>query len=187
MDKREITRFKTKFGKFLDPFGIFLLVALFILPALAIANLTPHATLTKNVLGAESKPGIGIVLVGGVHDYLKDENISFPSDGKTLYQGVIIKDREVGKTYSKPILQISNMSDKEDSVVVSGGTDDPTGNPIYLVYKGETYLIQDTSGNKIFQTIKISGSDKEILFLKFDANNKTNAFNENIEVEIVRN
>jgi hypothetical protein len=183
MDSRKVKRFKTKFGKFLDPFGIFLLIALFIIPALAVTNLSPRASLTKNVLGTESKPGIGVVLVGGVHSFISNESISFPVEGKTVYQTDMIK-RDPGK-YSKPILQINNMSDKEDEIVVNGGTEDPTGYPIYLVYKRQTYLIQDTQGNRIFSQIKIDGSDKDIMYLQFDTDKKV-LFNEKVEVEIVK-
>ncbi|MCK9368776.1 hypothetical protein M0R04_02245 [Candidatus Dojkabacteria bacterium] len=183
MDSRGVKRFKAKFGKFLDPFGIFLLIALFLLPALAITNLSPHASITKNVLGVESKPGIGVVLVGGTHSFITNENISFPTDGKTVYQAEMIK-RDTG-IYSKPILQINNKSDKQDTIIVNGGTTNPTGSPIYLVYRNQTYLIQDTSGNRIFQDIKIEGSEKDIMYLKFDTKMKTNA-NEEIEIEIVR-
>lgn len=183
MVKRELKRIQSKFGKLLDPLGLFILLSLFILPALTIVNLSPKAGRSVTVLGTESKPGVGVVLVGGVHDYIKDERISFPQDDIYTYNAQIIK-HGTGR-YSKPILQLTNFSDKDETLILSGNTQTPTGSEIFLAIDEREYMIQNMSGDMITEQAKIKGSTKPIVYLVIKTSTPLQ-FNEDIEVNIVK-
>lgn len=183
IDKREIKRFGLKIGKFLDPLGLFLLIALFILPTLAVINLSPKSKVVNNVLGAKSQKEISVVMVGGVHDFLKEERIEIPSDDTYIYHAQMIK-HDAG-TYSKPILQIINTYEKDIEVTVSGGSVNPTGSPFSIIFDEKQYMIQDEKGEQNTIKIQIPKQSKKIMYIQFDTTTPIK-FNEDIEVMVVQ-
>lgn len=183
IDKREIKRFNMKFGKFLDPLALFLLIAVFVLPSLAVINLSPKSKSATNVLGAESKQEISTVLVGGIHDYIKEERIDFPNEKRVEYNSVLIKHSP--GTYSKPILQITNSFNNDAIVNILGGTQNPTGSPIYLIVNNQEYLLQDSSGDTQEVQVKLPQQSKNIVYLKLDTTTPL-LFNEDISITIVQ-
>jgi hypothetical protein len=183
IDKREVKRFNMKFGKFLDPLALFLLIAVFVLPSLAVLNLSPRSRSATNVLGAESKEEVSTVLVGGIHDFIKEERIDFPNEKRVQYNSVMIK-HNVG-TYSKPILQVSNTFGNDATVNIQGGTENPTGSPIYLIVNNQEYLLQDASGNPQDISVKLPEQSKNIVYLKFETTTPL-LFNENVSITIVQ-
>ncbi|MCC7290326.1 hypothetical protein IT417_03700 [bacterium] len=183
MASREFKRVYNKLGKFLDPVGLFLLLAVFVLPALTVVNLSPRSNQVNNVLGVESKKDVSVVMVGGVHDFLKDERISFPSEGVSKYEAQMIK-HDIG-SYSKPILQLSNNYESAMNLEVTGGSSNRTNIPLYLIYREKEYLIQDENGITNVANIRIPDRTKDIMYLKFDTSTPLR-FNENVEVTIVQ-
>lgn len=183
INNREAKRFNLKFGKYLDPIGLFLLIAVFILPALAVVNLSPKSKTVHNVLGAQSKKEISVVLVGGVHDYLKEENISFPSATQSNYEAKLLK-RNNGE-YSKPILQFSNSYEKEGYVDITGGSENPTGSPISVIFNQKEYLVQDSSGATNVVRVTVPKMSKDVMYLKFDTNTPIK-FNEKVSLSITQ-
>lgn len=181
IDRRELKRIGNKVGKYLDPLALFLLIAVFIIPAMAVVNLSPKSKPESNVLGARSDQGITIVMVGGIHDFLKDERIEVPTDGMYVYKAEMIK-HGVGK-YSKPILQIVNSTNNELKIMVEGGTLNPIDSPLYLMYNDNKYSLEEENGNKNSLAINVPKQSKKILFLTFDTQTPL-LFNEEVEITI---
>lgn len=183
MDKREIKRLRKRFSKFAEPLGILALALMFVLPGLVVLNLTPKTTAKdKPVLGAEDKVGIGAVLVGGVHDIVKEERFSFPTETQYSYEATLIK-RSAG-LYSKPILQLVNYNSESASVSVSGSTQLPTGSEVAVIVNDQRYLIQDLNGVPSTQEIVLPGSSENIMYLQLDTKEDV-GFNDQISLKIV--
>lgn len=164
IDKREIKRFSLKFGKFLDPLALFLLLAVFILPALAVINLSPKSQARTNVLGTKSKQDISVVLVGGTHPTVVNEKLSFPSDDRSEYSSTISK-HEAG-TYSKPIVQITNSYNKSAKIDFYGQTENTTNSEIFLIVNEKEYLLQEKNGNTYPISLEVSEQTKSVVYLK---------------------
>lgn len=183
IDKRELKRLNKKIGKYLDPLALFLLFAVFILPALTVLNLSPQSKSNFNVLGTTSKEEISLVLVGGVHDIFKEERILFPNDKYTKYESTIIK-HEKGE-YSKPILQIKNTFSDNVNIYVSGGTQNPINAELSLIYEGNEYLLQDRAGNMKEVELNVKENSKNIIYLKL-VSPISLKFNEKVEINFVQ-
>lgn len=183
IDKRELKRLNNKIGKYLDPLALFLLFAVFILPALAVLNLSPQSKSNLNVLGTTSKEEVSFVLVGGVHDIFKEERIQFPNDKYTKYESTIIKHYE--GEYSKPILQVKNTFGNDIKVTVSGGTQNPINAELSLIYDGNEYLLQNQAGDIKDIELNIKESSKSIIYLKL-VSPISLKFNEKVEINFIQ-
>ena len=183
MLKREIKRIKNRFSGLFDPLGIVALVALFLLPALAIINLSPIATSEqRNVLGVGDGEGVSAVLVGGVHDIIKEEIITFPNDQQIAYQAKLIA-RDAG-TYSKPVLQLVNYDGAESTVRISGSTELGANTEVSVIVNDQRYIIESRSGEQFIQEIALPASSKSDLYLNLDSDNNVR-FNDMITLRIV--
>lgn len=185
MIKREIKRFKNKVEVFLEPFGLVALAFLFILPALAVINLSPIAKGQKiNVLGVGDGKGVSTVLVGGVHDIIKQEFLTFPTEGQIKYSAQLIK-RDAG-VYSKPILQIVNDSSEKAEVIVNANTQLGAGSEIVLIVDDARYVIQGDNGEPFTATISLEPMKESIVYLQLTSTNDVK-FNDDIEIVLVEN
>jgi hypothetical protein len=180
---RELKRLKNRLGRFADPLGILALTLLFVLPSLALINLTPQTTSKeKTVLGVEDKTGIGAVLVGGVHDIVKQEVLSYPTELQFSYSAQLLK-RSEGK-YSKPIVQLINYSSKPSTVTVSGSTQLPTGTEVSLIVNDSGYIVQRADGDTFTYDVTLPERSKKILYLQLDTTENV-SFNDEISLSIV--
>ncbi len=186
MLKREIKRFKNKVEVFLEPFGLVALALLFVLPTLAVLNMSPVAKNQKviNVLGAEDGKGVSTVLVGGVHEIVKQEFLSFPTELQTKYNAQLIK-RPAG-VYSKPILQLVNQSSEYSEVAVNATTEFSKGVEVALIVDDKKYIIQNVSGEPLMQRIVLEPAKESIVYLQLTSDSDVK-FNDNIEIVLVEN
>jgi hypothetical protein len=183
MDTREVKRLKNRFSKFGEPLGIVALALMFVLPTLAVLNLSPSTSgKEKPVLGVEDKTGVGAVLVGGVHDIVKEETLTFPTDLQFNYSATLIK--RSADMYSKPVLQLVNYNSEGTEVTVSGSTQLPTGSEIALIVNDLRYVIQDVNGETSVHEILLPGSSENIMFLQLDTREDV-GFNDRIDLTIV--
>jgi hypothetical protein len=183
INKREAKRFSMKFGKFFDPLGLFLLIAFFILPTLAVINLSPQTKSLNNVLGTQSKKEVSTVLIGGVHEYIVNEKLAFKSQDFATYTSKLLK-REAGE-YSKPILQLQNTFSQDAVFEVSGGTQNPTGATISILLNGIEYVLQDSSGTNNTISITLPKNSKNDMYLRFNTQAEIQ-FSEDIEINLVQ-
>src|SRR5690606_28281038 len=103
----------------------------------------------QNVLGVGDGKGISTVLVGGVHDIMKQELLTFPNETQTEYRTQIIK-RDKG-TYSKPILQIVNDSSESNDVLVSGLLGQNENTTVSIIVNDQRYILQNSKGEPFIQ------------------------------------
>lgn len=183
INKREVKRFSLKFGKFFDPLGLFLLIAFFVLPTLAVINLSPQTKSLNSVLGAQSKKEVSIVLIGGVHEYIINEKLSTKSQDFATYTSRLLK-RKAGE-YSKPILQLQNTFSQDAVFEISGGTQNPTGATISIYMNNQEYILQDSSGTNNTISITLPKNSKNDMYLRFNTQTEIQ-FGEDIEINLVQ-
>jgi hypothetical protein len=182
MLKREIKRVKLAVERVLEPFGLLVLAFLFVLPVLTVLNLdTVSENKPVNVLGVQDEPGLGIALVGGIHEVFEDESLSFITDTTAKYSTTLRK-RDKGE-YSKPVLQITNKSSKDAKVTVSGYTQLSTGSDIYIIVNNEKNILQTKNGKSIDVSFTLDGTETIDMYILVDST-KTVLFDEEFEIRV---
>ncbi len=183
MLKREIKRFKNRFSSLSDPLGIVALILLFLLPTLAVLNLSPqYKSREDNVLGVIDGEDVGLVMVGGVHDIIKEEYMDFKNEKLVEYSSKIIKAKS--SRYSKPIIQITNPKSEKSDIRVSALTQLASSQKISVVLDGFEYILQDTDGTSTPQTISLSPSSKSDIYLVV-TNTQDILFNNSVYLTLV--
>lgn len=182
MLKRELKRFRLKVERLFEPFGLIALAILLTLPVLTVLNLDTHVdTKNTNVLGVQSEPGIGVALVGGIHNIFEDESIEFITEDVFKYV-TILRQRDKG-VYSKPVLQVTNNSSKDTTITVSGGTGISTDSDIYVILNNQKYLLQNSIGRSYEVQFELEGSAKGIIYVLVDSKSKV-LFDEGFEIRV---
>lgn len=181
MIKREIKRWRNRFEKVLEPFAILALVALFVLPALTVLNLTPKVSpVNDNVLGVADRDGVGVALVGGIHTVIDNESIETGAN-KATYTAKL-RAREKG-IYSKPILELTNFNNERTEVEVSAYLQNVSDTDIKVVYNDIEYRLIHIDGRRYTQTIPMNKDNKGILYLSLDTKQNIR-FAEDLEVTV---
>jgi len=184
MSNREINRLKNRFSYAFEPFAIILLIALFILPTLAVLNLTPLSSKSKmnsNVLGVKDREEIGLALVGGIHDIFKTEFLNSNTIDIYSYNSDIIKHSK-GR-YSKPILEITNFSSQGKKVQISSNSTISDNSIISLIYNDQIFVLQNTNGNTFTKSINLKEKSKDIIYLQLESFNNVR-YNGEISITI---
>ncbi len=113
MDRRELSRINVKFGKFLDPFLILLVIMILTTSVLSIQNLKPR-TFSKeqfaHVLGVQEENNVNLELISGDHRYITNESLKEINDTHYKYTAFVQKPPE-GRI-SKPILKFKGINDE---------------------------------------------------------------------------
>jgi hypothetical protein len=179
----KLHKFKTTFGKILEPFAIGLLALLFIIPTLTVLNLTPITRKLEelNVLGVTTKDDISIDLVEGSHDIFTNERLQRIDEYKTLYSAQLNK--RAADSYSKPIIEIANNSADIKKVQFYGQTETSTNSNIYLIINNKSHKIQNDRGFTNPLEIELFPGEKQIFFLSIESLTGVQ-FNESFEMEI---
>ncbi|MBI2357218.1 hypothetical protein HYV12_04175 [Candidatus Dojkabacteria bacterium] len=187
MIKREIKRFRNKVGKYMDPLAIIAMILVLLLPALTVINLSPlsksNVKTNKNVLGEAVGKDLGFVLVGGVHDYIKEELLDFPSEDTYQYVATIIK-HNPGR-YSKPIVQIVNENSQEQAVTVSALMATTSNTEVSIIVNEKEYRLVSSEGEPYTTSIVLPSKSENIMYLKLVTQTPT-LFNNNIELQFVQ-
>lgn len=130
-----------------EPLAIVLILGLFLIPTLTVLNLSPITQENKqsNVLGATSSPNsISIDMINKTDDIFVSENLRKQKDGEYVYTAQV-EAREGEKEYSKQIFRISNKSNAQQRLIVSGHTDSTSGSNFSLKIDGVWYVLRDNS------------------------------------------
>ncbi len=183
MIKRELKRVKNNVEKFMDPVAIVIMMLILLLPTLAVVNLSPlskaDTRTNRNVLGESDGESMGFVMVGGIHDYVKEELLDFPSQDNFRYQATLIKHNK-GR-YSKPIVQIVNNNSEEKEVLVSALLSKASKTTISFIINDKEYILVSSQGEPFTTTIKIPSKSENIGYLKFVSDSDT-MFNNSVEL-----
>lgn len=130
-----------------EPLAIVALLALFLVPTLTVINLSPITREKKqlNVLGAESSPNsIVIEAINDDDPMFSSTRLSQRNDGTWIYT-TDIAPREGEKIYSKKAFRITNNSNTQQRLVVSGYTDSTSFTNFSLKIDDFWYVLRDNS------------------------------------------
>lgn len=166
MDKRDIKRIQMKFGKFLDPFVIVVIIAVFSLSALSLVNLSPrtYTGFQKDVLGAtteNSSFNVTIEKVGGKHNYISNEILNKISPTHYVYKAKV-GSMGAGQ-YSKPIFRISATGLQSQNLDFELLYSDSSKTKISLMDKASniSYILKDSDGKTYKQSTKVPSQETE--------------------------
>jgi hypothetical protein len=179
------SKFKTVFGKILEPFALGLLALLFIIPSITVINLEP---LTKNikqftdVLGVTTSSEVIVDLIGGTHEVLAGEKIYRNENGEYIYEAVLTK--RGSDFYSKPILKLENRTDDEKTITFLGTTINPTRSDIGLIVNDLSYKLQKASGESETVEILLRPQSEYLVYLTVESVVGVQ-FSENFEMKII--
>ncbi|MBN1618083.1 hypothetical protein JW887_01950 [Candidatus Dojkabacteria bacterium] len=161
MNNRAVRRFKTKFGKFLDPFVVAALFLLFLIPAITVINLTPGYMKQNNtdVLGLSDTEAVRVTFNNITNEYLST----------TTYKTMIEGNYEINvATYSRPsgrysynFMSIENNLDKDKYIfVTSSFSQIEPDTQISLTVDGIKYILVDRDGNTYSPGITLRQGEK---------------------------
>ncbi len=167
MIKREIKKILIKSEIILQPVLLVMALSVFLLSTLAFINLSPkYITSDKNVLGVSDKKEVGVVLVGGTHNYINNEGLSFNEDKSFTYT-FNINNRESG-IISKPSLEITNDSSEEIKVKINSFSSSLTQSDIILKYKSSYLVLINSVGAQSNPTLTIPAQSKDIIYISVE-------------------
>ncbi len=179
MDKRKILRLDIKFGKFLDPILIVLLIFIFTITTLTVINLSPrdHSEKNQKVLGVLSDTSpLNIKPVYGEHKYITEENLEQISPNQFKYTTFIKKN--IKPRISKPIIQINNPKHTQIKAYL---THTNTANSKISIVESKTSYILKNQEKTYSQSIDIK-EDQTIIYLLIE-NPYPILFNQYIEIQ----
>lgn len=167
-NKLNSPQFKRVIGQILEPFALGLLALLFIIPTITVFNLSPITkTLEKlDVLGVSSKEEVAFTLVEGKHDIIRSEYLIKNEDGNYTYSTTLSK--RASDNYSKPIIEIKNNTQSQQTIVLYGQTKTPTRSNISVIINNHPYKLQSDSNVTYPQEITIDPNTTVIMFLNVE-------------------
>ena len=166
--KLKSPQFKRVVGQILEPFALGLLALLFIIPTLTVFNLSPITkTLERlNVLGVSSNDDVSFTLVEGKHEIIRSEYLAKNEDGDYTYSTTLNK--RASDTYSKPIVEIKNNTELQQTIVLYGQTKTPTRSNISVIINDHPYKLQSDSNATYPQEITMDPNTTIIMFLNVE-------------------
>jgi len=178
-----------KFKLILEPIGLLLIFAIFLVPTLAIINLSaetkyyPVAQELNNVKGVADIQKIpsDITLVGGIHHYITDEKMEIDQLDYNIYHATI-QSRDAGN-YSKPIIVLTNNTQSEITYNFSGEMATDKVTKIGLTFNSANHVLQDDG--KAFPTA-LTLQPGEGIEIYLSINNKTSVlFADEVSIRII--
>jgi len=195
MDERKsLEKIKNLLDKFIQPFGVLLILGLFILPVLAVINLSPKTgKFYSDVLGANDSKVLEISKVNtNSKDYYIDNSKSDSpillntrlekvSSSYYKYYGEL-QNREAG-TYRYEDISINNNSDQEKTIKVEGKTESGSTTRISIKSRNMLLMLQSEQGEHFDHVIKVNPGE-EIKLQIVIYNRSSIFFNEDLKLFI---
>lgn len=190
MPSQKAQKFKKILSLVIEPIALGVLALLFIIPTITVMNLSPITKKLKdlNVLGANTQSSISITLVGGKHPILTEENLNKISD--TSYEYSTLVAGRNADSYSKPIVEIKNNTDKAQKISFYGQTANQTQSNIYLRTDEDDTAkkLQDDKGQTYVQEISVAPSSTIVVFLSVENQNGINFSTQfDMQIKVVEN
>jgi len=166
--KLKSPQYKKIIAQILEPFALGLLALLFIIPTLTVFNLSPITkTLEKlNVLGVTSNEDVTFTLVEGKHEIIRSEYLVKNEDGDYTYSTTLSK--RASDSYSKPVIELKNNTQKQQTILLYGQTKSPTKSNISIIINNHPYKLQDETNNTYPQEITVDPEKSAIMFLSIE-------------------
>jgi len=170
MIQREIKRYLLKLEFVIQPILFFFLISIIVLSSLAFVNLTPkYSSINNNVLGVEDKKEIGAVLVGGTHNYINNESLTF-TDKNNFEYSFTINNREAGE-YSKPVIELVNKSSSDLKLRIDSYTQELLNSDINMYYKDKYLVLINSVGAISSPTVVVPAGSKDIAYISISNTN----------------
>lgn len=171
MPNKKAQKIRDFLGHVLEPIALGVLALLFIIPTITVMNLSPITKKLQelNVLGASTKSSVSVVLVGGTHDIFTSESLAKDNNDSNIYEYSANISKRGADSYSKPIIQIQNNTDKSQTVSFYGQTGESTQSNINLIVNNQNYQIEDTKGQTYLQQITLNPAEKATIFLAIES------------------
>jgi len=190
MPNQNAQKFKKVLSLVVEPIALGVLALLFIIPTITVMNLSPITKKLQelNVLGANTQATVSITLVGGKHPILTEENLNKASDISYEYSTQITG--RGADSYSKPIVEIKNNTDKAQKISFYGQTVNQTQSNIFLRTDRDEAIkkIQDDRGQTYTQEITIDPSSKIVVFLSIENLASVNFSTEfDLQIKVIEN
>ncbi len=190
MPSQKAQKFKKVLSLVIEPIALGVLALLFIIPTITVMNLSPITKKLKdlNVLGANTQSSVSITLVGGKHPILTEEHLNKISD--TSYDYSTLVAGRNADSYSKPIVEIKNNTDKAQKISFYGQTANQTQSNIYLRTDDDNTAkkLQDDKGQTYIQEISVDPSSKVVVFLSVENQNGINFSTQfDMQIKVVEN
>lgn len=185
--RRELKRYHNRYGKYLDPIGILALIAIFILPILAVINISPETKTPtpnrSNVLGAQVQGDLEVKLMEGTHSVITSESLkdAYVAPLRYTYSAVLLS-REAG-SYSKPLVEITNPTDENVSFRFNI-LEQPQGKTEVGIYlEDKNFIILDAAKEKYAREFTIPANSDQTYYLYLTDTNTVN-FNQEVSIQI---
>jgi hypothetical protein len=190
MPSQKAQKFKKVLSLVVEPIALGVLALLFIIPTITVMNLSPITKKLQelNVLGVNTQSAVSVTLVGGKHDVITEENLNKITDTSYEYSTKLAGNGT--SSYSKPIIEIKNNTDKVQKVSFYGQTLNSIKSNIYLKLDDDNTnkKLQDDKGQTYTQEITINPSSKVVVFLSVESLANVNFSEEfNMQIKVVEN
>lgn len=203
-EKRNVKKVSKTVAPFFEPFAVVILLIIFSIPIAAVINLSPETrNQDTNVLGVTSEnkqapiiddstditseqarlyEGIKLTAIGGTHRYITSEKIQEMDTQTYKYSAMLLK--HDSSRYSKPILDIENLSDTPRTLQFSGTTE-TTGNTKLIVRVNNIdYVLQESDGTIFTHNILLEANQMTTAFLAFQSDTDVQ-YNESVTIAII--
>lgn len=183
MHKRELKRFLQKYGRLLEPITLLLLLGLFIVPILAVLNLSPITILKQGsgVLGVEDSKEVVVATIGGKHEIIKNEFVINRNDG--WYRMSVQVDNHPEGNYSKPVLKIMNNTDTKKEISFKGSLSGSINSDIGVLFDKTNYVLLTKTDDFYTHSLELNSGEEKTIYLSVKS--ETNVlFDEVFELDI---
>ncbi|MCA9377101.1 hypothetical protein H6762_01555 [Candidatus Nomurabacteria bacterium] len=174
MVKREIKRQLQRYGTYLEPFELLLLIGIFVIPIMTLFNLTPQYgspdVPPDNVLGVSTDGHVRIQDIGGSHEFITNERLLGIDTSSYHYYTTLIN-RESG-IYAKPILQVTNPTDSDIEITFSVKYSVEQSSQIGILKDNTNYIIKDKEGFTFPRSFTVASGESAIFSI--DVRNDVN-------------
>lgn len=186
MVTRELKRFQIKYGSIFEPLAIVFLLGLYIIPILAVINLTPRVrqslTEGKSVLGVQETTAVQVTPITGVHSVITNEEFDRPLDNRYIYSARLIE-RDAGK-YSKPIIKLKNSTQVEQTVEFISSRSNSSTTELGVIYDEVAYTLVESDGEIFSRRTNLAPNEEKTVYIRIVNSSRMN-FSERVVVELI--
>lgn len=185
MKSREYKRLQIKYGSFLEPFAILLLLMLYLIPVVAVINLSPRVRQSyeegKSVLGIRDAGTLSLTSINGIHSVITNEDFYQQLPHRYVYSAKLSV-RDAGK-YSKPILRISNATSSPQTIEFVASKESSSASEIGIIFDDVNYILLESSGNVVFRSLEVAPNSEITIYLTVSNASRAN-FSEYVALEV---
>jgi len=198
MDKRKyFEKIRSVFEKFIQPFGVLVILALFVLPVLSVINLSPKTgKLYNNVLGTNDSKIFEIQKINNdSKEYFSDNgenekpiltNTTLEKVSSTYYKYYGDLQNRIAGTYRYEEILLDNNSDVEKTIKVEGKTESGSTTRVSIKSRNMLLMLQSESGEHFDHYIKVNpGEEIKVQIVIY--NRAPIFFNEELKLYITEN